>query len=289
MLLRPHPGIAVSQLTTNAWFASSGWTSVLSDATIEWPIAGPPVRLTWGSSWPKLRSRYRRNARVPRHTRGRTGLAGVVVVSDVMGMSHDLRSQADWLASEGYLAVAPDLFFRGNKVMCLRTIFRDALAHKGQTFDDLEAARSWLTPRATAPVGLGSSASAWGEASPFSWPLATASRVERQLRRTSQGARVVLAGACPVIGSYGAKDGTFRGAAAKLELALSGAGVAHDVKEYPDAGHSFLNDHDPADFSRVVTSLAVVFARLTGSEYHEPSARDARSRIVAFFDEHLKR
>jgi hypothetical protein len=31
----------------------------------------------------------------------------------------------------------------------------------------------------------------------------------------------------------------------------------------------------------------VVLARLTRSRYHEPSARDARRRIVAFFDAHL--
>ncbi len=50
------------------------------------------------------------------------------------------------------------------------------------------------------------------------------------------------------------------------------------------AAHSFLNDHDPAGASRLMIALA----RLSRSAYHEPSARDARRRIIAFFDEHLR-
>jgi hypothetical protein len=40
-------------------------------------------------------------------------------------------------------------------------------------------------------------------------------------------------GDCPVMASYGAKDRTLRKEALRLELALSAAGVDHDVKEYP--------------------------------------------------------
>ena len=65
---------------------------------------------------------------------------------------------------------------------------------------------------------------------------------------------------------------------------LATAGVDHDVKEYPDAGHSFLNNHDRAD----VPTLFVVMGKITGAKYHEPSAQDARRRIVSFFNTHLR-
>jgi carboxymethylenebutenolidase len=92
-----------------------------------------------------------------------------------------------------------------------------------------------------------------------------------------------LAGACPIVGSFGAKDWTLRGAASRLERALSAAGVDHDVKEYPDAGHGFLNNHDRAD----VPTLFFVMGKISGARYHEPSAEDARRRIVSFFNTHL--
>jgi carboxymethylenebutenolidase len=96
----------------------------------------------------------------------------------------------------------------------------------------------------------------------------------------------ILAGACPIVGSYGARDRANRGTARKLGLALEALGVDHDVKEYPGAGHAFLNDHDGAGDRTPV--MFVVMGKFAGaSGYHEPSALDARRRIVSFFDAHL--
>ena len=89
-----------------------------------------------------------------------------------------------------------------------------------------------------------------------------------------------LSGACPVVGSFGARDRSLRGAAARLERALAANDVPHEVKEYPDAGHSFLNRHDSVLFA--------VTGKLIGGGYHEAAAEDAKKRIVAFFDDHLK-
>lgn len=90
----------------------------------------------------------------------------------------------------------------------------------------------------------------------------------------------VLAGACPVVASYGARDRGFRGAAAELEQVLDGLGVPHDVREYPDAGHSFLNRHDLGPLTWL--------ERVAGFGYHEPSAEDAWGRVLRWFDQHLR-
>jgi carboxymethylenebutenolidase len=73
-------------------------------------------------------------------------------------------------------------------------------------------------------------------------------------------------------------------AAGRLERALAANGVDHDIKVYPEASHGFLNNHPPADR----TPLLVVLDSLSGTRFHEPSAQDARRRIVACFDTHLK-
>jgi carboxymethylenebutenolidase len=70
----------------------------------------------------------------------------------------------------------------------------------------------------------------------------------------------------------------------RLERAMTEHGIDHDVKVYPEAGHSFLNDHVLAE----APMWAAISGKFVKSEYHEPSARDARRRIVSFFDRHLK-
>ncbi len=206
---------------------------------------------------------------------------GVVVIHEMFGLDDDIRRHADRLAQWGYLTLAPDFFAWGRWFACLRAAFRELRGGEGRMFDDIDAARGWLADRddCTGRVGVlgfcmgGGFALLAAPRSPFAAASVNYGQVPADAER-------VLAGACPLVGSYGGRDRGLRGAAARLEGALEQLGIAHDIKEYPEAGHSFMNRHHGPAFAALGAVL--------GAGFDGPAAGDAWGRIMAFFDAHLR-
>ena len=206
---------------------------------------------------------------------------GVVVVHDVFGLGDDMREQADWLAAAGYLAVVPDLYEGKSPVRCVKSVFAQMQAQHGAVFDQIEAARGWLGTQAdcTGTVGVIGYCMGGGfallEAGRPGWSAASIN-----YGMVPANLDDVLAGACPLVGSYGGRDRNLPGAAAKLETAAAAAGIVHDVKEYPQARHAFIN-------RIAVASPLVPLLKVVGVGYNHPAAADAKRRILAFFQTYL--
>ena len=208
-------------------------------------------------------------------------LPGVVVLHDIGGMSADHRNQSDWLAEAGFLALSIDLYYKGGLLLCLRQVIRDLIARKGPAFDDVEASRAWLLaqPSSNGKVGVIGFCMGGGFA------LLLVSGHGFSAASINYGDKLppdvddFLKTACPVVGSYGGKAKWEQGVADDLQRALERALVPHDVKEYPDAGHSFMNNHK---------HFILKLLRWTGIGYNEAANQDARRRIIAFFRTHLQ-
>jgi carboxymethylenebutenolidase len=207
---------------------------------------------------------------------------GVIVVHDAFGLGDDIREQADWLAASGYIALTPDLYNGKSMVRCIKSIATQLMAQQGDAFRQIEVARSHLVGLTTCTGTVGVIGYCLGGA----FTLLLAARPGYSAAAVNYGQLPrnldeVLAGSCPMVASYGAKDPVLKGGAKKVRLSLQAAGVTSDVKEYPNAGHGFINR------TAALSPLNLIM-RVSGIGHDHESAADAKKRILEFFDLHLR-
>lgn len=205
----------------------------------------------------------------------------VVMVHEVFGIDAAMRAQITRLAQAGYVVLMPDLFSRGGVRKCLTATFKALTAGTGQAFDDVESAKAHLLARADTTDKVGVIGFCMGGG--FALLLASrgydASAVNYGMMPKDLDA--ALTGACPIVASFGAKDKQLSGAADKLRLALTTKKIDHDVKEYPETGHAFMNPHQAGG------PVFGTLLRISGAKPNPDAAADAWSRIEKFFGEHL--
>ena len=211
----------------------------------------------------------------------------LVVVHEVFGIDAAMRDHLERLVGLGYVVLMPNLFSRGGARRCLTATFRALRAGSGPAFDDIAAARRLLLGRDDTGDRVGVIGFCMGGG--FALLLAGsggygAASVNYGMLSSDLDGTLddALDGLCPIVGTYGGRDRTLPGAAARLEAALAARGIDHDVHEYPEAGHGFLNRH-PAG-----PALVRVLMKPMMAGGHRPTeAADAWGRIDRFFRRHL--
>jgi carboxymethylenebutenolidase len=201
-----------------------------------------------------------------------TPCPGVVVVHEAAGLNDNIRDICRRFSDEGYAALGVDLFEGRNRALCLARMLvgamRGDLDHVG--VPALKAALAALAAQpAVDPDRLGAIGFCLGGSIVLTWGC-TDDRLAAvaPFYGAAPRPREAISRLCPVVGSWPGRDFTAR-AAGVLETELTKAGVPHDLKVYGSAKHSFFNDQ--------------------WRTYDAPAAEDSWQRVLAFFEEHVRR
>lgn len=208
----------------------------------------------------------------------------LIVIHEIAGLNHHVRTKAQRLADMGYVALAPDLYStRGPRPICVvRTMF-GLQGGKGPVFKDLDVLRTWLSRRPevdSSRIGVVGFCLGGGIA------LLFAARAELGAAAVFYGSVPKNADAiedvCPVLGSFGGRDKVFGKGGQRLESHLTALQKPHDVKTYPDAGHSFMTDRGQGGLLNKLNAWGPMKVG-----YNAEAAEDSWQRIETFFAEHL--
>jgi len=205
----------------------------------------------------------------------------VVVVHEAFGIDEQMRKQVAHLASLGYLAIMPDLFTDGGFRRCINATMRAMTTGTGTAYADIEAARDTLLARPDSNGAIGIIGFCMGGG----FALMAANRgydaAAVNYGRLPKNIDLAVQGACPIVASYGGSDITLKGANARLDAALTAHGIPHDSKEYPEAGHAFLNEDS------VGPGWLRPLVRVLNFKPYPEAASDAWRRIDEFFGTYL--
>jgi carboxymethylenebutenolidase len=207
----------------------------------------------------------------------------VLVVQEIFGLHEYIRDVARRLAKLGYLAIAPDLYFRQGDA----TVYTDIEALRAdivskvpdeQVMADLDACYAWSREAGGDPARLGITGFCWGGR--ITWLYAahqprlkaavawygklTGPKNALQPRQPLDVSGQLKA---PVLGLYGGEDPSIPMAQVEeLRGDLKKANSASQVLVYPGAPHAFHADYRPS--------------------YRPEAAEDGWQRMKAWFSQH---
>jgi carboxymethylenebutenolidase len=209
----------------------------------------------------------------------------VLIIHDVRGLSDHYRDVASRFASEGFFALAIDLYSRQGapQLPDMEAVFRwmNQLDDR-QVLGDIAAAVRFLSTR---PEVRSRSIGITGFCMGGQYALMAACSVsdisacvsfygmlryaERSERKPQSALDMASQLRCPYLGLFGDSDALIPRADIKeLESILRRADKNFQTRIYPGAGHAFFNDQRP-------------------DAYRPEAAKDAWIRTISFFRNHL--
>ncbi len=194
---------------------------------------------------------------------GGKSLPTVLVVQEIFGVHEYIRDVCRRLAKLGYLAIAPELYFRQGDPAKRDSIpaILETIVSKvsdAQVLADLDATAAWARTQGGDPARLAITGFCWGGR--IAWLYAAHNPGLKagvawygKLRSATSALTprhpIDLAGAlhAPVLGLYGGQDqGIPLDDVEAMRKALKAAGDKSEIVVYPDAPHAFHADYRPS-------------------------------------------
>lgn len=237
-------------------------------------IAGEVTIPTCGESMPAYQARPENSDRP---------LAIVIVVQEIFGVHEHIRDLCRRLAKAGYLAIAPELYFRQDDASAyadIATLLSELVAKvpDAQVMVDLDHVASWASRHGGDASRLLLTGFCWGGR--IAWLYAAHNPQlkaavawygklagDKTLNSPQQPIDIAADLSAPVLGLYGEQDtGIPPESVETMRQALRAADATAEIIVYPNAGHAFNADYRPA--------------------YHQESAQDGWQRMLAWFTQY---